>query len=246
MPMQGAGEGTQLTAGLRFACAPEVSALAAAVTALAARHDLLRTRFARSGNLIEQARQLTLRWTLQLHRYPRMYVESSVRSLHDVPDNMMYLTTLAMQVLGSGGVSVQRKGVPAGEDVMAALKREAEILLDPAKEGGVLRATLLEPFANGASQPVLALTLHAVAGAEPSLALLQSQLLAAYARAQAGSRAAIKPGLQFRDVLYWLSQRQEQGAQTSFFHCTLGRIFFQMSYSLPRSALLINESARVV
>ena len=127
---------------------------------------------------------------------------------------MMFPGSMALQVLGSGGVSVQRKDVTAGKDVMAALQAEAEIPLDPSEERGVLRATLLELSANGASQPVLALTLHAVAGAEPSLALLQSQLLAAYAGAKAGGRASIKPGLQFRDVLYWLSQRQEQGTQT--------------------------------
>lgn len=138
-----------------------------------------------------------------------------------------------MQVLGSGGVSVQRKDVPAGKDVTAALRAEAEIPLDPSEEGGVLRATLLEPAANGATQPVLVLTLHAVAGAEPSLTLLQSQLLAAYAGARAGSRAPIKPGLQFRDVLYWLSQRQEQGAQSASIPCTSGRVFSQIFYGLP-------------
>ena len=60
MPTQGAAEGTQLTVGLRFASAPDVPALEAAVNALAARHDLLRTRFARSGSSIKQARQLLL------------------------------------------------------------------------------------------------------------------------------------------------------------------------------------------
>ncbi|CAK0785103.1 hypothetical protein CVIRNUC_008309 [Coccomyxa viridis] len=187
---QGAAEGTQLTAGLKFASAQDVSALEAAVNALAARHDLLRTRFARSGSSVKQ-------------------------------------------VLGSGGVSVQRKDVPAGKDVTAALRAEAEIPLDPSEEGGVLRATLLEPAANGATQPVLVLTLHAVAGAEPSLTLLQSQLLAAYAGARAGSRAPIKPGLQFRDVLYWLSQRQEQGeleAQLAFWRR-------QLAYAPPLLSL---------
>ena len=132
---------------------------------------------------------------------------------------MMFLKALALQVLGSSGVSVQQKELSAGEDVMAALRAEAEIPLDPSEEGGVLRATLLEPRVNGSTtQATLALTLHAVAGMEPSLALLQRQLLEAYAGARAGGRASIKAGLQFRDVLYWLSQRQEQGTQTLSFH----------------------------
>ena len=148
---------------------------------------------------------------------------------------VMCLKALVMQVLGSRGVSVQRKAVPAGKDITVALRAEAEIPLDPSEEKGVMRATLLEPAANGATQPVLALTLHAVAGAEPSLALLQSQLLVVYAGAKAGGPASIKPGLQFRDVLYWLSQRQEQGARSSF-HCTSDGVFSQISYGLPCSA----------
>ena len=55
---------------------------------------------------------------------------------------------------------------------MAALEQEARAPLDPFKENGVLRATLLEPAANGKQEAVLALTLHAVAGAEPSMQLL--------------------------------------------------------------------------
>lgn len=231
MPTQGAGEGAQLTAGLRFACTPDVSALEAALSALAGRHNLLRTRFARSGSLIKQVTQLALSctqlalsWTLSAPGLTgafdswtsHLYAESTSHSLHDVPESPV------LQVLGSSGVSVQRKEVSAGKDVMAALQAEAEIPLDPSEEGGVLRATLLDPRVNGSTQPILALTLHAVAGAEPSLALLQSQLLAVYAGARAGGQASIRPGLQFRDVLFWLSQRQEQGMQSLSFHCTSG------------------------
>ena len=60
VPTQGAGEGSQLTAGLRFACASDIPALEAALNALAGRHDLLRTHFARSGSFIKQVTQLTL------------------------------------------------------------------------------------------------------------------------------------------------------------------------------------------
>ena len=42
--------------------------------------------------------------------------------------------------------------------------------------------------------------------------LLQGQLLTAYESAKSGSAATIAPGLQFRDVLYWLSERQNKGA----------------------------------
>ena len=114
------------------------------------------------------------------------------------------------QVLG-GAVPLQQKQLPAGMDLMAALEEEAGISLDPSMEGGVLRATLLEPAANGKQEAVLALTLHAVAGEEPSMQLLQSQIQAAYESAKSGAAAGLKPGLQFRDVLHWLSERQNKG-----------------------------------
>lgn len=106
---------------------------------------------------------------------------------------------------------LQCKQLPAGQDLMAALEEEARTLLDPSQESGVLRATLLEPAANGEQEAVLALTLHAVAGEEPSMQLLQSQVLAAYEGAKSGDTGGIAPGLQFRDVLHWLSERQSKG-----------------------------------
>ncbi len=108
-----------------------------------------------------------------------------------------------------GDVQLQRRQLPAGQDLMAALEEESRVPLDPSKE--VLRALLLEPAANGKQEAILALILHAVAGEEPSMQLLQSQLLAAYESAKSGSAAGIKPGLQFRDVLHWLSERQNKG-----------------------------------
>ena len=52
--------------------------------------------------------------------------------------------------------------------------------------------------------------------------LLQGQLLTAYESAKAGGAGTIAPGLQFRDVLYWLSERQNKGAppETVYRTCT--------------------------
>lgn len=108
--------------------------------------------------------------------------------------------------------------MPAGQDLGAALEAEAGVPLDPSKEGGVLRATLLESAANGKQEAVLALTLHAIAGEEPSMQLLQSQVLAAYENAHSGSSTSVKSGLQFRDVLHWLSERQNKGMRLTL--CT--------------------------
>ena len=121
-----------------------------------------------------------------------------------------------MQVL-RGDVQLERKQLPAGQDLMAALGDESRAPLNPSKE--VLRATLLEPAANGKQEAVLALTLHAVAGEEPSMQLLQSQLVAAYESAKSGNAIGIVPGLQFRDVLHWLSERQNKGMP--FIHLNL-------------------------
>ena len=103
--------------------------------------------------------------------------------------------------------------MPAGQNIETALEKEARIPLNPLKEGGVLRVTLLEPGLNGRQEAFLALTLHVLAGAEPSMQLLQDHVLAAYENAKSGIAASIKPGLQFRDVLHWLSQRQNKGVQ---------------------------------
>ena len=128
------------------------------------------------------------------------------------------MTLEPAQVL-SGEVPLQRKQLRAGRDVTAALEEEARIPLDPSKEGGVMRATLLEPAANGKHEAVLALTLHAVAGEEPSMQLLQSQLLTVYESAKSGGAAGLKPGLQFRDVLHWLSERQNKGVHPALSLC---------------------------
>ena len=50
-------ESSQLTAALKFPSPPDAPALEAALKALAARHDLLRTRFTRSDKGALQARQ---------------------------------------------------------------------------------------------------------------------------------------------------------------------------------------------
>jgi hypothetical protein len=52
--------------------------------------------------------------------------------------------------------------------------------------------------------------------------LLQEQLLTAYESARSGGACAVAPGLQFRDVLYWLSERQNKGADLK--PAMLGRI----------------------
>ena len=50
-------ESSQLTAALKFPSPPDAPALEAALKALAARHDLLRTCFTRSDRATLQARQ---------------------------------------------------------------------------------------------------------------------------------------------------------------------------------------------
>lgn len=50
-------ESSQLTAALKFPSPPDAPALEAALKALAARHDLLRTRFTRSDKAALQAGQ---------------------------------------------------------------------------------------------------------------------------------------------------------------------------------------------
>ena len=47
--------------------------------------------------------------------------------------------------------------------------------------------------------------------------LLQGQLLTAYENAKSGGAGTIAPGLQFRDVLHWLSERQNKGAPPETF-----------------------------